>query len=181
MLRIAKLTMGKEAIVSCQINKLHPSELIRKHFPNPEKGQRLENCRVRRREIKKINRKDQMAIVIIHNSFMDKSSHQELYAVERWFRITQQGPSDYFFHVAELPEDNTYTEEGQKQVLPAAIIEGHNINIQNLHGDFDFDDDNDPAPENVPTNTQPSHIFKDTWGHNGTCNCRLLRSPNVKP
>ena len=36
-------------------------------------------------------------------------------------------------------------------------------------GVVDIDDDNEPAPENIPTTATTSSVFSNEWGHMGTC------------
>ena len=64
-----KKTHGKGATISCLINFIHASQLIRNKYLNPASGQRLEDCITVRQEVKRINRKDQLAIVIHHSNF----------------------------------------------------------------------------------------------------------------
>lgn len=44
-----------------------------------------------------------------------------------------------------------------------------------------LDDDNEPAPENIPQhNNQDNNIMADTWGHNGTCARKLTGARDVQ-
>ena len=52
--------MGKGAIIKALCKEFHPSTLIRNKFPNIQKGQRLKNMVVVRKEVKKIRRTDAM-------------------------------------------------------------------------------------------------------------------------
>ena len=65
-----KKTHGVGATVSCLIKFLHPSELILNKFPNPVNGQRLDGCITVRQELKKINRKDQLSLIVRHADFV---------------------------------------------------------------------------------------------------------------
>ena len=62
--------------------------------------------------------------------------------------------------------------------MPVAVSEHINGNshttemIQALHDEVDVDDDNEPAPENIPQSTDPtSSPLTTEWGHSGFC-CR---------
>jgi hypothetical protein len=50
----SSMTMGKDAVVSCLSRVLHPRQVIGTYFLNADKNFRVENLRVRRREMKKI-------------------------------------------------------------------------------------------------------------------------------
>jgi hypothetical protein len=65
----AKDDHGESAIVLVLSSKLHPSEHIRRMWPNPERNHRVKNLVVLRQEIKKINRRDQIAIIMRHEDF----------------------------------------------------------------------------------------------------------------
>ena len=58
------MRLGTGATVSVLSRFLHPSNFIRDAFPNPERGHRLEDLIVLRKEKKIINRKEQTAVVV---------------------------------------------------------------------------------------------------------------------
>lgn len=58
-------------------------------------GEKLENLKVLRKEMKKISRKQQMAVVMTHESFPEA----ELYCCMCYAKVTTEGPSDYFYDV----------------------------------------------------------------------------------
>ena len=90
--------MGKDAKVSVLTKYLHPSRLITQVLPNVETNHRLENCVVIRLEVKKIRKKDQLAIVLKHDDFKtNDGAFEELHTVSRWCNITEEGPSDLIF------------------------------------------------------------------------------------
>ena len=57
-------TMGKDALVSCPMRYLHPFAHIRHVYTNLEKGHVLQDLVVRRQEVKTINQKEQLALVV---------------------------------------------------------------------------------------------------------------------
>ena len=96
-----KKAHGKGATVSSLIKFLHLSQLIHNKYPNPENGQRLEGCLMIHQEVKKINWKDQLAIVVKHDDFVGTDQEpQELYAVKKHFSIQVEGDLDFFFDVS---------------------------------------------------------------------------------
>ena len=51
--------------------------------------------------------------------------------------------------------------------------------IQALHDEVDVDDDNEPAPENIPQSTDPtSSPLTTEWGHSGFCYRKSLSMQN---
>ena len=62
---------GKGAVVSSLIRFIHPSEYIRNKVPNAVNGQRLDSCITVRQEVKKINRREQLSLVMMHDDFID--------------------------------------------------------------------------------------------------------------
>ena len=182
-----KKAHGKGATVSCLIKFLHPSQLIRNTYPNPENGQRLEGCLTIRQEVKKIN---QLAIVVKHDDFvgMDKEP-QELNAVKKHFSIQVEGDPDFFFNVSLVQEDGE-EELDQQEVPPAAVndeLMGQNHSRQNdlvvaLTGLMDVDDNNEPVPENilVPPAPPPPSVLSQEWGHDGFFLQKSKNLPDAK-
>ena len=86
----------------------------------PTSGQRLEGCITVRQEVKRINRKDQLSIVIHHDDFKeaDKETFQELYAVKKHFTLQAEGDPDFFFN---LPVAANVQEEPQELLLPPVV------------------------------------------------------------
>ena len=120
-----KKTHGVGAVVSSLIKFLHPSALIRETFPNPVHGQWLEGCWTVRQEVKTINRKDQLSLVVTHQDFKDGNGDlQELHAIKKHFAIQEEGDPDYFFDVSQEAQ-----QQQQADLLPAVIdseIQGEN-------------------------------------------------------
>ena len=70
--------LGKGAIVSALLKFFHPSELIRNKYLNPVHGHRLSGCIALRQEVKKVNRKEQLCVVIHHEEFKTGDKYDEL-------------------------------------------------------------------------------------------------------
>jgi hypothetical protein len=80
-----------------------------------------------------------------------------LHAVLRWVKVVQQGP------LIQNSASSTYNDEEVGRELPAGSIHSTREDINRLRAEgFDVDDDNDPAPENIPdqysTNSSPWQI-----------------------
>lgn len=176
-----KLALGKGARVSVLLKFLHPSADVRTNFPHRHPQDRLENAEVLRIEKKRITRKDQQAVVMRHQSFGDK----EVYAVVRFCRVTSEGP-DTFFPQAGEDDASSLEESGQKE-HPQDILE-----LQQKRGIFlpddieaacalvEIDDDNEPAPENLPGQTI-EQVFGEEWVDVSVCNRRQTNVRNVTP
>ena len=129
-----------------------------------------------------------------HGDFND----QELYAVERYGRVTEEGPSDSFFiEDEEVPDLDTRArnDEGLNALESLPAISGQLVDdIARLRRDgFSVDDDMDPAPENIPREEGESktedELLYFAWNSRTTCNRRsdslgeekprLLKSPEA--
>jgi len=80
-----KKQLGKDAIVSILTIYLHPSQHIRRVFPNLEKGHRLNGLTVLlRQEHQRISRREQLAVVVTHPDFVNEDGTLiELHGVKR--------------------------------------------------------------------------------------------------
>ena len=178
-------TMGKDALVSCPTRYLHPSALIRRVYTNLEKGHVLQDLVVRRQEVKTINWKQHLALVVTHPMVLENDEPVELYAVKKHFKVLTEGPSDLFFNAE--PEEKKQDEE-EAPAIPLEVFEitgwpahdEHDIAI--VLGHLQVDDDNVLAPKNVPAGgEQVSDIFATSWSHNGMCYRNMMNVQNVNP
>ena len=159
------LRRGKDAIVSILLKYIHPSEHIRTSHPNPGNGQRLDGCSVIRREVKKVRRSDQLCLIVSHEAYPGV----ELYCVERYTKVTTEGPADYFFDnvvVEAVVEGEARPGEPQEQpqehvpvLMPAVCRRNFHPDDPDLltaveAGKIGIDDDNELVPENIP---MPNH------------------------
>ena len=145
---------GKGAIVSALSRFIHPSEHIRSKFPNPVHSHWLVGCFTLRQEVKKVNRKDQLCA----DDFI------ELHAVVKHWKVEVEGDPDLCFTARVNPQ---VEQEEEPTPLPLAVDELLNNQatteetLEALRGVVDIDDDNDPAPVNIPapTDISSSSIF----------------------
>ena len=84
--------------------------------------------------------------------------------------MSQEGHPDYFFDAIATADENAHSQE--EVLMPEPVSEHINCNshttktIQALRDVVDADDDNKPAPENIPQSTDPtSSPFTTEWGH----------------
>jgi len=169
-----KKMLGKDAIVLVLLKYVHPSEHIRYKYINPLPNQVLQNCRVLCQEVKKIHGRNQLSIVVHHPKFMDGDSPIELYATKQWFKIQEEGPVDFFFTQPRATV-NVEVPEAEEEEMLASILEqaewGGMLEVQDYLGmGLTVDDDKEPAPENLPTNTNHGEVAYDGWaGHQTIC------------
>ena len=122
---------GVGAVVSALIRFIHPSEHIRRMFPNPVAGQRLSDCQTVWQEMKKVSRKDQLIIVVDHEDFKtEEGNFINLYTVKCYWKVHKGDDEDLRFDVAPT---NDGGEQGDEMLpLPAAVddyINGKRVNI----------------------------------------------------
>ena len=97
----------------------------------------------------------------------DAGDFINLYAVKRYWKVQKAGDVDLRFDAAPTNEGGGQEEE--MVPLPAAVddyINGDRVNtIEALQDVVEVDDDNDPAPENVP---ERSDNNASVFGSGGT-------------
>lgn len=190
MARSTKKRLGKDAKVSIIVRYLHPSRLISTTMPNVASNQRIEDCIVIRMAVKKVNRRDQLVIVMKHDNFKtNDGAPEEIYSVSRWCKVQEEGPSEYYFDNEdngeaaqpsnEIPEKEMEVElpDVSAQINHRGLLEG---DISQMDGQVEVDDDNEPAPENVPApNSNVDDVFIE-WGHDGVCQRRQAGGLNTE-
>ena len=121
----------------------------------------------------------------MHNdSQNDEANLHELHAVKHYFTVEEEGDLDLFFDAAGLGQEP----EGQQVPLPPVIDTdvngvnhgGANKLIAGSTGVEEIDDDDKPAPKNIPVpeSATSSPILHSSWGHSGFCFCKQEGLPN---
>ena len=184
--------MGADALIGVIARFIHPSIHIRNKFPNAITSFRLNDLKVIREETKVVNNKQQECYIFVHPDMVDDDGNKvELYATKRYCKIISEGPPEKFFGTDELVLDEEGSREEDEDVdrsmpemVPAILGRGNILHedVSTLRGEVEIDDDNDPAPENVPVlqeaNSAPS-VFDDDFGSTGICNRRMTGVMNV--
>jgi hypothetical protein len=149
-----KMTMGKGAVVSVLSSRLHPSLLIRDRWPNPEKNLRVENLVIIRQEVKKVNRRDAMTLVMTHEDFKVDGEYTELHAIKRFCIIKSEG-DPYFSFTFALAEEHLAAAEPEfaPQEIQDMVARG-TLEPDDIYLALEMDDDNGHAPENLPQEGQ---------------------------
>ena len=116
-----------------------------------------------------------------------------MYAVRRWFEITKEGPKEGLFLEEKEKAASEVNKEGKAEDdtpaelpnLPSRSSDGfQQEEIANMvAAGVVVDDDNQPAPENVPIEGDEMNAgvqYKD-WGYTGICYRRQLGSNKFEP
>ena len=151
MAKNKRLRNGVGAVVTVYKKFLHPRKEVCAKYPNANKGDLLDHLLVVRTEEKTVNKRHQLCVMMRHVDFDDGLL---LYAVARYCKVQIEGPVEHFFNDTSLddPEDVANVaavvgEEGPIEV--PAIFNGEDASNFRAQG-FGVDDDNEPAPENIP-------------------------------
>jgi hypothetical protein len=149
-----KLRHGAGATCSVLLTRLHPAKLVSDKYTNLEHGRRLSDLICIRQEDKIVSRRLQSCFVYRHGDFEGK----ELHAVGRWSKVEVEGNFIHYFGSNATNEDEEKDEGASDEVvqiqIPTEILHAGNRaeDIAQVRAlGFVVDDDNEPAPENIPT------------------------------
>ena len=188
MPHVNKLTMGREVVVSCLISRIHPSALMGARYLNTEPQMRLSNAVVCQKQVKNISQRDQMVIIFVHDDFKEDEMMMELYAVEHFVKVEHEGPSDFFFEAVGVGDvANTVGDPTAQEILPDVVQENHNQLCPEVDHDevcgvgVEVDDDNLPAPENIPTPNEEVQSVTGDWGFIRQCYHRAAGLTEFQP
>ena len=177
---------GSGAICSVLLKYIHPSKYISEKFKNSSSNERLENCIEYRQEVRNVKNKNQVVILFRHGDHED----QELYAVKRWVKVVTEGAAEHIFR--DEDEENPTTDNPNEKEAEGAVIDdnvfragGHAEDIALVRAQgLDVDDDNLPAPENIPiqttSNTTDDSHQETGWGWTGIDHRKQLNITDVR-
>jgi hypothetical protein len=183
--KMPKLRHGVGANCTVLTKFIHPSEHVRAKHANIEKGHTTLVILVGK-ETLKVRRKDQKCYTFRSDDYPNIILH----AVKRYVNVVTEGPLETLF---DQPTGNDAT------IAEAAAQEGTNMPHRTNDRNEDIqaftalgaivDDDNLPAPENIPTPNAPANplgasnsVFPvDGWGFQGTCPRKSNNHPNRGP
>ena len=119
---MVKKTAGVGAVCRVMMKYLHPSAKIRENFPNHTSSEKLGQLIVIAQGVKKVNRKDQMCLIMRH----DLWPNEEIYCVKRWAKIIQEGDPSSFFDApppaAEAPAQEPNTQDDGGEEIPDRVF-----------------------------------------------------------
>ena len=153
-----KKLLGADAVCSFLLSYLHPSAKIDELFPNRIAGQCLDYLVAVRTDI--VTRSGNTFLAVFFRS--QSIPGVELHASKRYVKVVQEGPQEHFWNVETPPNSPTHAIVNS---LPGENPEGDTVEDYTFTrtGDrrediaqvraqgLEVDDDNEPAPENVPT------------------------------
>ena len=125
---------------------------------------------MKRQEVKLINRTERLCVVFTHDDFDDV----ELYAAKRYCQVANEGDPDLFFDGDNVDDSNVTEENAEEVELGDEVVRVMGIcipsqdELNHVQQEVYMDDDNLPAPKNVPTEptSDIDEVFSD-WGHDG--------------
>ena len=93
-----KKRQGVGAKCSVLLKYLHPAKYFSEKFVNYSKKERLEECVAFRQEVRTVNRKEQVVILLRH----DDHAEQDIYACRRWVKVVEEGAVEHMFDGEDL-------------------------------------------------------------------------------
>lgn len=156
----------------CSVIKrfLHPIKAVSDKYINQDFGERLDNLLVIGLENRTINRAEKPCVLFRHDDFENVT----LYASTRYVCKTVTVAQPALPVLDDLDESDTFVvipninrEEDVANEIARLRMEGYGV-----------DDDNEPAPENVPDtratpdSPHPARVQYQEWGSNPFCNRR---------
>ena len=172
-----KKRLGVGAVVSCFARYVEPKAEVRKKFVNTYGTKRLQNCRVIGEKIVRFRHKEVDVVVLNSDELMlDDTTFIEIYTAKNNVKIDTVGPEAGWFYVALEPQAAVQQAEEELQEFPEHVQNVINMTLivdddtlMQLGDLLEIDDDNAPAPENVPEHDNNEATFTATLGYNGTC------------
>jgi hypothetical protein len=172
-----KLRLGKGARGSILSKYVHPKPLLSHAFPNGVPGGKLEDVVVQHIGERKVSGKMQDVVWFHHESVKDGDEYVKLCSVRRFLKLTSEGDPELFFEAVEAGAQEPQEDEQQPAALMAILeraADGRfigNDEYEARHIVQQIDDDNEPAPENLPGGGNDTNRVLDAeFGHNSVCN-----------
>jgi hypothetical protein len=165
------LRAGVGARCSVLLSKLHLGNYVAQHFPNTTRQDRLEGLVATRRE--EVVRKGKR----VRMTFFTHPDHPGQEFSSSFLKVTAEGDENAIFEdVAPAAFGETGIAEDVPEPIDESVFEATN-NAEDialvLAQGLDVDDDNEPAPENIPQTGAPP-VAEDTglypdqsWGWDG--------------
>ena len=159
---------------------VHSRKLIADKYPNYNaKFDKLENCIIISQGQGKSSNVQRDVYYFRHDDF----PNVELYACRRYCHITEEGPAETLFDKDE-DSANDSEAEVQETLLPQPTSDHREDIAAIVAAGLDVDDDNTPAPENVPERNvrgaQENVTYLD-WGSVHICNRSVDITRNRRP
>ena len=142
---------------------MHSKPVIAAKYPNIIATDRIVDLLVLKREVRKVNRKDQMCVIFRHEDF----ESTKIYCVQRFCVVTKEGPASEFFPETNTVPENTIKSQNDDQEDGIEV----STNLTSIQGIL-VDDDNDHVEENVPSVPTSNTAVYQEWSGDvvGICN-----------
>lgn len=188
--------IGNGAVVSVFAKFVQPKRFIKDKFPNYRPNKRFEcvvnGCGVENNHIVLYFSCEE----ITNRTIGDDQPPPRLYAFHGHFTIVR--PCHDLEQYIRVPDPTELQENRGAEEVNAPEFHGEllrlvqenapypQIDDYGILADIEIDDDNLPAPENVPTvaaviNNQGPVVYRGDWGHSGVCNRRATSSADFFP
>ena len=177
-----KKRLGKGAMVSVTFSRLHPGNVRERKYPALRSGHDVTGLKVVGLGRKLIRGKEEDVVLLENDSgtlFWCKRKGSA--------KVDVEGPLEDFFGDGGLAVPAARDDYEEPVELPAGIQDAlanhRTTEVEVDPAEVEVDDDNAPAPENVPVNNDLVNfesIF-DGWGHPATCYRRQTGVSNVNP
>ena len=146
-----KKRIGVGAHCSVLLKRLHPQNLVTQYHPNYSDNKRFHDVVVVRQSSITRRGNEFIGVFVSHPSFQGSDA---IYVAKRYCVVKQEGNPDGFFdddpaqNEVAMDDDGNFVPEIDPQVFFASN-RADDIALVRKQG-YDVDDDNKPAPENVP-------------------------------
>ena len=164
----AKLRPGVGALISIQKNRIFPKRLVSDKYGQVDKNDRLDGCILLREGTKRTTSLVRPVYFFRHEDFGDA----KLFACKRFCKVTQEGGEAGLFN--EVTSDALVVRETQVENPPLTNDINDDI-ARFLSLGLVVDDDNLPAPENVPTNDDTRNSDVEYYDWNSAVGCNKLK------
>jgi len=165
--------IGNGALAECLARYIHPSQPIRAKYINDYDTARIGGLTLVGKDEMTIKKRKVQCALMIHPDFPNET----LYAAVKKVKVTAEGPPQDFWDAAppevqEEKEPENQDEAGenprQAEIAAAGLEAPYAVGALREEG-IEVDDDNEPAPENIPNENEAASdgIFSNEWGFEG--------------
>ena len=162
-----KLTVGTGCEFSCKTKYVFPKRKINRLFPNLNKrDHQLQGCFLVKQGRARCSGNDYKDVYFFtHPDLGD----EEYYIVRRFIKVTKEGPAAGVF--VEADSSSNEAEDNNENVeVPETSGDVQEDVARFLRDGFLVDDDNLPAPENVPNDEATENVQWSEWNSATHCN-----------
>ena len=176
-----KLRLGIGAKCTVNFKYLQPANIMSETYPEKTAHVLVENLLVIKQDTRQGNKSQQSVVIFFHDDF----NTAVVYCVKQWSKITNEGSEENLFERNQIVSDIEGAGADAEYSVP---IDSTTVRSGNHSDDIVMvkkqglmvDDDNDPAPENIPdVTTTRSSTTNGKWGWNGQCHQKLIGAHNL--